>query len=135
MSGPRLSARATKLLARIREGRFYKTYDPATPQCMDELIAAGLVTMAMRVETVVRAYVPTTGYTPYTRERFDQDREPGVNDDLATLATAGFTLRESDRAWIAPPGDEPDVSFNVAAAVARLQEYGYGSVVRAGVGQ
>lgn len=69
-----LSKRAEKTLALLRQGRYYPMFDPKIPDCMDELIAAGLVVDVMRVETIRRCYVPAKGYTPYVPEKFDESK-------------------------------------------------------------
>lgn len=47
-----------------------------------------------------------------------------------SLVSAGFKVRASDRAWIAPVDVEPGhLSAEQMVAVATLQEYGYGPVV------
>ena len=56
-----LSTRATKLLARVREGHFYFAYDPKTPKAMQELVDAGLVGMCGRAVVIRACYVPA-GY-------------------------------------------------------------------------
>lgn len=65
-----LSKRAQALYERVRQGRFYRTYDAKLPAAMSELIEAGLVTQTMRVETIVACYFPANGYTPYAPESF-----------------------------------------------------------------
>lgn len=67
----KLSKRAEKTLARVKAGKFYRTYNRSVPDSMNELIAAGLVTTAMRVIVVERGYVPTQGYTSYVPEKFE----------------------------------------------------------------
>ncbi len=66
-----LSKHARNLLARIKQGRFYRPYDDRLPKAMKELEEAGLVTLTGRVVVIELAYVPTQGYTPYQEERFD----------------------------------------------------------------
>lgn len=66
----KLSRRASQLLARVEEGKFYKLHDPKTPKAMQELIDAGLVGLAGRVELVVVCYVPVKGYKPFKMEEY-----------------------------------------------------------------
>lgn len=67
---PQLSLRAHRLYERIKQGHWYPAYDERTPAAMQELIDAGLVGVAGRVERIVAAYVPRHGYTPFKTERF-----------------------------------------------------------------
>jgi hypothetical protein len=67
---PELSKRAQALLERIECGEWYKPHGDRLPAAMAELEAAGLVTVAGRVEVISAAYVPTSGYTPCVPERF-----------------------------------------------------------------
>jgi len=53
---PELSARARKLLERVRRGDWYSTERPA-PKAMQELIDNGLVKTTGRVKVIERAYV------------------------------------------------------------------------------
>lgn len=64
-----LSPRAKKLLARVRDGHWYRAYDEKTPAAMQELVAAGLVGTLGRVQTLVRCYVPK-GTKPPIMERY-----------------------------------------------------------------
>jgi hypothetical protein len=65
-----LSKRARKLYDRIESGRFYTIASNSIPRAMDELWAAGLVSVTGRVQTIVAAFVPSTGYKPYREEQF-----------------------------------------------------------------
>ena len=68
---PELSARAVKLLARIKRGDFYSTEANNTPKAMQELIDHGLVGTMGRVEVIRRCYV-AQGHTPFV-----MDKAPG----------------------------------------------------------
>lgn len=72
MTNIKLSARAEKLLVRVKEGSFYLPYSPKLPAAMKELENAGLVTLTGRVQSVILAYVPTSGYIPFQNERFEE---------------------------------------------------------------
>ena len=65
-----LSKNAAKLLARLKEGRFYTAFEKSEPKSMQELVDAGLVTICGRVTQIVSCYVPTEDYTPYVPEKF-----------------------------------------------------------------
>lgn len=66
----KLSKRAVKTLQRIRNGAFYKAYNPNNPKTIEELISAGLIKKTGRVVVIESCYVPTTGYAPYIPEQF-----------------------------------------------------------------
>ena len=68
-----ISKRAQKTLALIRQGRFYMAYDENNPATIKELEDAGLIRIAGRPMVLVAAYVPTSGYTPYTNEKFEDE--------------------------------------------------------------
>lgn len=55
---PKLSARALRLLERVRAGRWYPVHGSKVPKAMDELVAAGLVGTAGRAAVLVACYVP-----------------------------------------------------------------------------
>ena len=74
-----ISKRAQKTLALIRQGKFYRCYAPDLPATITELEEAGLIRKAGRPMVIVAAYVPTTGYTPYVQEKFD-DSEPASEE-------------------------------------------------------
>ena len=67
-----LSKRAEKLLERLKSGDFYPCHASDTPKAMQELIDAGLVARAGRVEIIRACYVPAKGYTPYREEVFEK---------------------------------------------------------------
>ena len=73
-----LSVHAKKLLKRLHEGHFYPCHDPKTPNSMQELIDAGLVERAGRVETWRACWVPK-GFIPATPEIYPQ--ETGVSPE------------------------------------------------------
>lgn len=67
-----LSKNAAKMLKRIEAGHFYKWDGPASVgPTMRELIESGVVAYTGRVEVWVSAAVPTCGYTPAKREKYD----------------------------------------------------------------
>jgi hypothetical protein len=65
-----LSKPAAKLLARLRQGRFYRPYTGPVPKAMEELEEKGLVAMCGRVVTIELCYVPAHGYQPFQTEAF-----------------------------------------------------------------
>lgn len=68
MSKPQLSKRATEMLHRLYEGRFYQAFTKGhIPKAMQELIDAGLVTTGGRVARIVLCYVPK-GTKPFSVE-------------------------------------------------------------------
>lgn len=69
--GAGLTVRAQKLYERVCSGEFYFAYDPRTPKAMQELVDAKLVSMDGRPVVIRLCYVPTEGYAPYRRERFE----------------------------------------------------------------
>lgn len=69
-----LSKRAQRLFDLIRnEHRFYKSYQKDTPKAMQELVLAGLVGEAGRVNVIVRCYVPMKGFKPFRMEEWDRN--------------------------------------------------------------
>ncbi len=66
----KLSKNAEKLLARVKEGRWYMAYEPGVPKAMKELEDAGLVRIVGRPMVIAAAYVPAKGYVPYRGEKF-----------------------------------------------------------------
>jgi hypothetical protein len=55
----KLSKRAIKMLHRLYEGQWYPAFIKGDiPKAMQELIDAGLVTTAGRIQRIVRCYVP-----------------------------------------------------------------------------
>lgn len=70
---PKLSKRAEKLYARLKEGRWYRAYANDTPAAMKELVDAGLVQIAARVNVSEACFVPTKGFRPMRREDWDRD--------------------------------------------------------------
>jgi hypothetical protein len=66
-----LSKPAAKLLARLRDGRFYRPYSGTpVPKAMAELEEKGLVALTGRVVTIELCYVPAHNYEPYQPEVF-----------------------------------------------------------------
>lgn len=70
----KLSKRAKKMLKRLREGKYY-VWAAEPPKAMLELQVAGLVGTARRIQTIVRCWVPTHGYKPFTSEQFQDIEE------------------------------------------------------------
>ncbi len=67
---PKLPKRAQKLWERVKDGEYYRPWDPKLPKAMKELQDAGLVATVGRVVVIERCYVPAKGYTPYVPEKF-----------------------------------------------------------------
>jgi len=65
---PELSARAVKLLDRIKRGEFYPTDAKDTPKAMQELLDYGLVGTMGRVESLRQCYV-AQGHTPFVTDK------------------------------------------------------------------
>lgn len=63
---PNISKRATDLLKRIYDGRWYAAHG-RTPKAMAELVAAGLVVQGGRVRQIAACYVPP-GTIPFQCE-------------------------------------------------------------------
>lgn len=106
-----LSKRAAALLDRIRAGEFYRAYEGRVPAAMKELVDAKLVVVAGRVATIVAAFVPATGYTPYHPEQFVDPLPGGLKlpDDQAdalreVLACGACVEVEKGRTVELPPG-------------------------------
>lgn len=72
MSEDGLSARARKLLERVRRGEYYRAHHERLPKAMKELEDAGLVTVTGRPIVFEACYVPTSGYKPYVPEKFEE---------------------------------------------------------------
>lgn len=70
---PKLSKRAEKLLARIKDGEWYPAFAKDTPAAMQELVDAGLVHHSGRVARAVLCFVPTLGFKPMQYEDWDRD--------------------------------------------------------------
>jgi len=65
----KLSKVAAKTLNLIEQGRYYRVeWHGQRRKVIQELIDAGLITDTMRPMVFVRAYVPTSGYTPAKHE-------------------------------------------------------------------
>ncbi len=69
-----LSKRAEKLWERICDGEFYPAYSEREPKAMRELVDAGLVSVCVRVQTIVACYVPRRGYKPFKQEQYKRTR-------------------------------------------------------------
>lgn len=129
-----LSKRAAALLERVREGRFYRLHDPRTPAAMAELVEAGLVVACMRVESVVKAFVPATGYTPYRPEQYVEPSPLGLKlpddqaDALRTLIENGSFVEVVDgkleRVFVA----QTDWTTEAMVAAALLRDAGHNVV-------
>lgn len=70
-----ISKRTQKTLNLIREGKFYRKYDSNNPATIKELEDAGLIVGTGRVVVVELCYVPTTGYTGYIPEQYENESQ------------------------------------------------------------
>ncbi len=73
LNEPKLSKRAEKLYARIKDGRWYPAYAKDTPAAMQELVDAGLVHHGGRIARAVLCFVPSAGFVPMRQEDWDRD--------------------------------------------------------------
>ena len=71
MTEEKLSARAAKVLARIRNGEFYEVDGERARLSLDELVNAGLIAGGCRAISLGAYYVPATGYVPMREETFE----------------------------------------------------------------
>lgn len=71
-----LGKRALNMLLHMEHGRFYPVEQYAGSSVMDELLHAGLVQRAGRVQTIVACFVPAYGFYDLVSDRIDVETEP-----------------------------------------------------------